>query len=274
MTAVTVDTVTVVRMIAAMTAVHATVTTMEHLLTLDRFESGEIFGWDVCRLFVSSGGSLSAVARPFLRPPRFRALLGLRLVTAIALLGLAITGRVHALVVAVLFLTNLAIGYRHPGGLSGTFQLQVVVTAGLLVATAAPVGSPLELLGILFIAAQSVLSYLVAGVSKLGSGQWRDGSALCGIFATKTWGSAWVYDLVTNHPRIRVTAAYGVILFECLFAAALFVDTTWALAIFGAGILFHAATAAFMGLNDFLLMFPATYPAVLYANQYLHQTFI
>jgi hypothetical protein len=56
-----------------------------------------------------------------------------------------------------------------------------------------------------------------------------------------------------------------------LFVAALFVDREIMWVILAAGVLFHAANAALMGLNSFLMAFVTSYPAVAYANELVHR---
>src|SRR5208337_1533905 len=110
-----------------------------------------------------------------------------------------------------------------------------------------------------FVAAQSGLSYIIAGTSKLSSTAWRDGTALTGIFSTDIYGCQPIYKLLVRHPAISRFAAWS---FECSFVGLCLLGPRCAVLAIALGVLFHLGTAVSMGLNTFLASFIAAYPAV------------
>ena len=77
-------------------------------------------------------------------------------------------------------------------------------------------------LGIWFISLQLTLSYFCAGIAKLYSTTWRDGTALIKIFSTSFYGNKSVYLFLKNNIQINKVLAWVTILFECLFPFVLF----------------------------------------------------
>ncbi|WP_137288981.1 hypothetical protein [Natronorubrum halophilum] len=256
-----------IRVMTFLVGVQVIVSSLEHLYTWDRFADDGLLNWEVSKRFIRTGGPLAPAAERILRPPRFRLLVIARLLIAITISVMALFGRVSWVLLLLLLTTHFGIVYRQMAGLSGAFQMQLVVVPGLLLATLFPDGSFVQTAAVLFIAAQAVLSYLIAGVSKPISPDWQTGSAILGVFSTEVWGDERLYRLLQRFPQLNWVGAWLVIAFECLFPIVLFVDPQWAVVVFTTGILFHGFNAVFMGLNKFVIAFPATYPAVYYANQ-------
>lgn len=265
------DATLVVRLITIGIGALAVVTSLEHLSTRDRFEDDGLLSWKVSRLYVQTGKVLSPVMELVLQSPYFRCILAGRIVIAIALVGLAVFGHVSIPLLVLLFATNIALTYRLLGGLTGTFQVSMVVLPALIVAVWFPEGSVAQTAAIAFIAAQIVLSYFVAGISKLISREWRTGTALGSIFSTKMYGNRTVYRLLTKAPKLQIAGAWVVIGFESAFPIVLLGGENVMFLVLGIGVLFHVFNAVFMGLNNFLIGFPATYPAIIYTNNLLRE---
>lgn len=265
------DVSTVVALIALGTGVHAVYSSAELLSVRRQYDDSGLMSWAVVSIYIDDILG-SSVVKPFLN--HFVAVLVARAAAGTALVGLVVFGRrlaapdvVLSGVVFVLLLSDVLIVLRHPAGLSGAFDMSLVTNAGLLVATAFPDGSVEQLAGLLFIAVQGILGYLLAGVAKAVGEQWRTGTAVEMIFSTKTWGDDRLSRLVQSFPRTKYLFAWSVIGFEILLPLVLFVDPPTVFVVFGLGFVFHFANAAVMGINSFMLMFPATYPAIYYANQ-------
>jgi hypothetical protein len=141
----------------------------------------------------------------------------------------------------------------------------------LIIAVTVPTGSLSESIALLFIAVQTTLSYFVAGISKLVSREWRNGTAIVGIFATEAYGHDWIFRLLERIPSLKLPGAWAVILFETLFPIALLPNDWLLVGMLAITITFHVFNAIFMGLNNFLVAFPATYPAIIYANYYVRE---
>lgn len=121
-----------------------------------------------------------------------------------------------------------------------------------------------------FIAFHACVAYLTSGAVKLASPVWRDGSAMTGIFRTRTYGDRALYRLLGLHPAVPRVAAWAVILGELTFPLVLVAPGPVARGVLGAGGLFHLANGRFMGLNRFVWAFTATYPAVAHVSRSVH----
>jgi hypothetical protein len=151
------------------------------------------------------------------------------------------------------------------GGGSDSMMFQVLI--GLLIASFGVANPILTRVGLGWIAAQSVLSYFLAGVAKLRNTNWRTGVALQTLLR-----SDGPYTLFSparslgNSAAMCAAASWAVILFEVAFPVVLFLPWEGKLAMLSAGLVFHIANAAMLGLNRFIWAWAATYPAVLYFN--------
>lgn len=103
----------------------------------------------------------------------------------------------------------------------------------------------------------------------------RNGSALMGIFGTKAYGNERLATYLRLHPSQAAWASRLFVLSECLFPLVLITPKRLTRVFLAGGLLFHALTAAIMGLNSFFWSFGATYPAIAYCNHQVtrHQLF-
>lgn len=265
----------VLQVMIFITGAHTVLNSLEHISTRDRFGEDGILNWNVSKLYVRAANPLAPLFEPILRYPRFRLLLFARLLSGLALasaVALAAAGRDALLwtiapwLLLFVFFTTVCSCFRHQAGLSGDDHMSLVVTAGLFVATAFPDGSFAQLAAVVFIAVQVTLSYFIAGVHKLFSTTWRDGSALEGVMSTKTWGHSGLHALFQRYPRVNLLAAWTIIGFEVLFPLWLLTSPDVTVLFLAVAFVFHVGNAVFMGLNGFLVMFPAAYPAVYYTS--------
>ncbi|MFC9892553.1 hypothetical protein ACFVMC_02550 [Nocardia sp. NPDC127579] len=152
--------------------------------------------------------------------------------------------------------------YRSGHGLDGADQmsaLSTVVAAGVLT-----VGGDVGRLLLIFLAGQLILSYLIAGVAKLASPVWRDGSCLPQILSTETFGSPGLAAVLRARPALATLMGWFVIGFEVLFVLACVLPGAPLWAFLAAGLLLHLGIAITMGLINFLFAFTAAYPALIY----------
>lgn len=149
--------------------------------------------------------------------------------------------------------------FRVPLGSTGAQMMQRFIWASLFLFALAQ-GSIAETAVLGFIAFQGLFSYFVAGVSKLRTPSWRDGTAVAQVVATKAYGTSFTATL--PHPGISAFLTYSTLVFEiaCPFLVLLGVEAT--LIFFAMGLLFHLGIAVVSGLTAFLFAFPATYPAI------------
>ncbi|SER72385.1 hypothetical protein [Natrinema salaciae] len=261
---------TVLRAITVLASGYVVLSSAEYLAARDRLQDDDILSWKVSKQRpVFSYPFVSHVSDAIFPYPRFLGLLASRLLLGAFAGILALSGTQSPILLAGIVATTFAISFRHPYGLEGGFQMSFIVFSALFIASLFPEGSIERDLAILFIAAQAILSYLVAGVSKASSDIWRDGGALTGIFGTSIYGHQWVYERLQDYPQLGTVGCWATIAFECLFPSVLLAPSEYVFAFLLLGFSFHVGAAIFMGLNGFILPFVATYPAIIYANRFV-----
>jgi hypothetical protein len=182
---------------------------------------------------------------------------GLRAGLATALLA----GVVPAAVLAALLATSLALLARYRGPFQGgADRLAVLLQCGLLAARLAGDG-PVREIALGYVAVQTVFSYALAGVAKLGDPGWRGGHALAELLARSSYPVSEDLRALARHRRALAVAGWGVVGFECLFPLALLAPGALAAAL-AAALLFHVANALLLGLQRFLWVWLAAYPLV------------
>ena len=139
------------------------------------------------------------------------------------------------------------------------------VQLGLLVASLGFLHPALPKLGLGWIAAQSVLSYLLAGIAKLRNPRWRNGDALRSLLQSEGPYVLWQHARsVAKAPLPCVTLAWSLMAFELLFPLVLILPSDARLIVLSLGLAFHILNAVVLGLNRFIWAWGATYPALLY----------
>lgn len=248
--------------IAVIVSISIVIQTIELLLLRKQFSDDGIWQWRIVR---GDFQNLPALVRIFLdftlRMPNFVVVLWLRLFAAIAFPFFA------SLVLAiVLLLTTLLISVRWRGAFNGgSDSMTLVVLTGLLIATTATSSIEPVLAGIIYIAIQSVLSYFIAGVSKLKFRHWRDGSVLVRFLDAGSYRVPPSLRNVLQTPTAAVSCCWAILIFELLFPFAL-LDWRICLAFLCAGTLFHLGNNLVFGLNRFFFAWLATYPAIFWCS--------
>ncbi|MDH3038365.1 HTTM domain-containing protein [Streptomyces sp. TRM75561] len=163
---------------------------------------------------------------------------------------------------------------RQPGLLDGGDNLAYVVIPFLLLTRcydrfALPVGLasrlarrvpghlralsvPFHNLGVLMVAAQICLVYVVSGLYKVMGEEWQDGTALFYIMRVAEFELPGWSHLVYENDALVVLGTYGTVAFLVYFPVGVLVPALrpWAAA---ASICFHLSIAFFMGLTGFAL---------------------
>ncbi len=151
-------------------------------------------------------------------------------------------------------------------GLEGSDQMASIVLFSLSVVYLVPEA---EKTVQLFITVQLILSYGIAGISKLFSHYWRSGEAIVMILSTRSAGVGNAQWLKNNIFLSKATCI-AVIVFEISWFA-LPINVYLAVALLYAGIIFHIVNSFLMGLNLFTWSFIAAYPWALYTILSLHR---
>jgi hypothetical protein len=168
---------------------------------------------------------------------------------------------------AIVFLAAAVIRVRLVYGLDGADQMQAVVWAGIFLFLVAP-SDVARWAALVIIAGQLWLSYLIAGVAKAVSHEWRGGSAVTGVLSTLGYGSRLAARAA--QPRlVALSLCWSVIVFE-LGAPGLIAAGTGVIFVAGAAIAFHSSIAMAMGLNNFVWAFCAALPPLVFVATNLY----
>ena len=256
-------------MIAALLMLSISLQSIELLLTRRDFGAAGVFSWRVIRDDVAAlPGPLRALLDGLLGDSSFVVLLLLQLG-----LSLLLPWCTHMLVPLGLLLSGLLVCIRFRGTYNGgSDAMTLVVVLGLWVARLGPpsadgdslAGSPWQRAGLGYIAAQLVLSYLLAGVAKLREPRWRRGQALPRLLRAHQYavpGS--LQRALATRPR-ALAASWLVMLFECAFPCAPWLGPEGCAVVLACGAIFHLVNAVGLGLNRFLWAWLAAYPALLF----------
>jgi vitamin K-dependent gamma-carboxylase-like protein len=190
---------------------------------------------------------------------RFALLLWLRGLAAAAL-GL---GLVRGLA-PFLLITQIAICVRFRGTFNGgSDMLSVVLLGALSLAQIFADSRAAQTAALLYIAVQLTLSYFLAGVAKLQHAEWRTGGALAS-FIGNYGAPRWVVRGLDGTARLTVSS-WGVLGFECGFPLAWSGPRACALFI-GLGLCFHLGAWLVFGLNRFVFVWAAAYPALYWCS--------
>jgi hypothetical protein len=168
----------------------------------------------------------------------------------------------------VLALACLAIvKLRRVTASDGAEQMALLSLFATVVAVVPGVDEGTITLAVWFVAGQSILSYLTAGVAKAISPVWRGGQAITMIMGSESHGQPWAAQLLDSYPTMARFVTRSVVIFECAFPLILLAPREAAMLMLAAGFAMHLGCAVTMGLNAFLLAFPGTYLCVIYAAQ-------
>jgi hypothetical protein len=171
----------------------------------------------------------------------------------------------------VVALSSLILSFRNIAGNDGSDQMNSVICIALFAAYISADAFIMRA-ALVFIASQSVLAYVVAGVAKMFSPKWRNGLAVYQIMNTQTYGHEGVARYLAKTPKaFNCLLCWNVMLFESLFFLVLFVPAPYFVVFLVWGVAFHIYNAGTMGLNNFLWAFVSTYPAITFLNQLIHK---
>jgi hypothetical protein len=261
------------RSITLLASIGLLISSAQFLCLTPHFRESRLFGWDIIQTtyFRKPGGPTRLVLNVLLGANGLVALLLVRVGCLIALLVLpdhcfTLTLGILTAVVVLLVLEGL----RFPFGLDGSDQMMLVIFAALclrkLVHT--PVADGLCLW---FITGQACLAYFASGVSKLASRSWRNGTAVFGVFNTRSFGFSALAHALHNRPLLNRGIAWSVIGFELLFPVVLFGNAIVLWVVLAAGFGMHVLCALVMKLDSFVWAFLACYPAIVFCANEVHQ---
>ena len=243
-------------------------TALEYLTIIRQFGDGGIYSWKIIKL---------RIYPPILKlRPDFlfnkSGVLGILLVRMLCSVYLFISpvSQVTVFILVLIVITSLLLAIRNIIGNDGSDQMSVILSISLFISFFFHTPE-IAVVSLYFIAAQSVLSYLIAGGAKMLSKKWRSGEAIFQIMNTESYGSERIaLYLQHSSPVVGAIMAWGVMLFETLFFMVIILPYPYFFIFLIWGFCFHIYNAVIMGLNNFFWVFLATYPAVIYTNIAFH----
>lgn len=247
--------------------VYVIVRNIEFFLLKREFGKNGLFAWQALKMKqVPQHLSFIRLLDVFCKDRVFLALLAVSTVLSIAMLFIR-SGQVGRILFMPVFFSNLVIGYRNRFGWDGSDKFITILNFCLLFIFLFPGSAIIQKATLIFICAQVLLSYAVAGISKLFSKTWTKGLPLKDIFSTKMYRNEWILIfLKTIGEKGSKALVWMIILFQLLFPLSLFLPLNlfWVFIILG--LLFHFINVLLLGLNRFFLAFLAAYPAVIHVK--------
>jgi hypothetical protein len=243
-------------------------TALECLAIIRQFGDGGIYSWKMIKLSVHP--RVLKLRLDFLfNKPGVSIILLLRLLCSIYLFIDPISqGTTYLL--GLIVVTSLLLAIRNPIGNDGSDQMSVIISISLFIAFLFH-DTKIAAVSLYFIAAQSILSYVIAGSAKMLSKKWQSGAAVFQIMNTESYGSERIARyLQRSTPVISAVMAWNVMLCEASFFTVVILPYPYFFIFLFWGLIFHFYNAVIMGLNNFFWVFLSTYPAIIYANIALH----
>lgn len=192
-----------------------------------------------------------------------------RLALAIGLL----TGFASAVILLALWLHSLLILRRFDGAYNGGSDKMIwLVLTCCLLAHLAP--SPYwQEIALGYLAVQLTLSYFVSGWVKVVNPEWRSGQALVDVFRYSAYPVSRNLRGLADRPWLLFVASWAVIVLELVFPLTLLYPSALA---FGLGFcaLFHLSNAINFGLNRFVWAWISAFPALIWFQDRLSQTWL
>lgn len=171
----------------------------------------------------------------------------------------------------ILAISSVILSFRNIIGNDGADQMSLVIFVALAI-SASSGDRFVQTAGLVFIACQSVLSYVVSGIAKALSPKWRSGVALQQIMNTKTYGMQCASQCLNKLPgAANKVLCWAVIFIEAGFFLVVFLPSPWFLFFLAWGILFHVSNGVLMGLNNFFWSFTATYPSIIFVHHLIQR---
>ncbi|TFD72686.1 hypothetical protein [Cryobacterium gelidum] len=239
---------------------------LQLLLSLKEFGSSGLFDWNSRQILARSHGASSGWMVGHSGSVWLRIVVIARIVCSIALIIPFQSNLLYASYATIILLSSIFLAYQIRYGKDGSNQISFIILAGLAFTFLLPTSSPFQAVGLYFIAAQALLAYFAAGISKISNAQWRQGSALQSILNTATYGHSTAAAVLRRRPWLGGFVGWSVIVVEIIFPVAVVAPPGVLVALLFAGAMLHLGTAVLIGLDTFFWAFTATFPAIIFVH--------
>ncbi|MEO5666570.1 MAG: HTTM domain-containing protein [Bdellovibrionota bacterium] len=175
----------------------------------------------------------------------------------------------HAPSAAVVFATSLLISVHFRGSFNGGADaMTLVILSALCVAFAFPSHPLATKAALVYIGLHSTLSYVIAGISKLKKSRWRSGAEIRDSLKDSSYAVPATLVRSFSEAPTAFAVSWTLMLFEIAVVPALMSPHTLS-AWLVLALAFHLLNFAALGLNRFLFVWVATYPALIYLGETL-----
>lgn len=248
-------------------AIYIIIDSAEKLTVSREFKQGGVFYWRAVKqngYFKKRPAVFLQFADLIFNYPNWIVMIAIRACAGLTLIFTPEHDVLTGIMLLFVFLTGSLMNLRNaPFGAETENRFALMITGALLLQCIMP--TPKVTFACLwFIAVQSCLSYVTAGVTKLFNAQWRNGNGILHVFDSPGLVAArkaayWLNKYKT-FARLLTWGTLGI---ECVFPLAL-VGPPLLWLFLGWGVLFHAAIAIFIRLGKFFWIWIATYPAIIF----------
>lgn len=210
---------------------------------------------------------LKKILASLLNERAFWMVLGVRFLASAAVLSTA----ANVWMLGALFATTWLTSIRWRGTLNGgSDSMTLVVALAVWIGELGREQPIITAVALGYVAVQLTASYFVAGLVKIRSPSWRNGTALAEFFKTPGYDSPpeWIRRLAQPSGNVAKITGYLIILFECAFPMA-WLSPSWCMCFIGAAFVFHVLNFFVFGLNRFVFAWLAAYPALIFWSERL-----
>lgn len=244
---------------ARLMGVNLLLQTIELLCLRSYWRSGGV--WQTSTLVLDAKSFIQPIRAVFglsFSDPVFEVIVGLRLLGAVVLVFYPI-----GWIAFSVFIFSVLILFRFKGIFNGGSDYMTTLTLiGLSMGLILKNNASWVYYAVVFIAAQSVTSYFIAGISKLKSVQWRKGKALNQLLPQSNFRFKGGWFLFSNRLFLTSIVTWSVLFFEILFPFGL-INFYVCLVFVLMALVFHFCVFLFFGLNRFFWSWLVTFPCVL-----------
>lgn len=238
------------------------------LLQSKKYWSDEgIWSWNILKQEYS--GLLQRLFGFFLQQKHFSILIWIQVALSILNVFLGIP-----FINGILFFLILFSVIRWRGTVNGgSDYMTALILLATFIAGFFPKDSVVQIMCFTYIGVQAILSYFVAGLTKLQHRAWYTGKALKQLLLHSNYLVDTTTKSLVSRPTLAFLASFVILIFECTFPLVL-VDQKICLFYLGVALLFHIENFFVLGLNRFIFAWLAAYPSIYYLAMFFSSEII
>ncbi len=248
------NSVSALTLVSKITSVALIIQTIEYLNLKDTFLETGIWKWSE----IKKEHPLLPKLNFLLSDKNFTVLLWIRLLSAFLFFYFSSS----FVLIFFLFMTALLISLRFRGSFNGgSDYMTLIILSSLCVANFLP-KTIVQMGALYYIAFQVTTSYFLAGIVKAKQKEWRSGIALITFIESPNYNPPKFLKDILKIKKLSLLSSWAVMLFEICFPLIFIQNSYGALIWIILAFLFHFINVILFGLNRFLVIWTATYPAL------------